>query len=99
MPAWMHWDADRLRYLYLPAQGFPIVGWRHWSAAASAGSGELRWRHKGAPGIKEWIPVPPSSPPALRICTPLYEEECESSPTDKQKIMVLAAGPTGSDRV
>jgi len=84
-------DADRLRYL--KRKGFSDL-----RLAALVGSGEsrireLRWQHKVRPVFKRVDTCAAEFATSTAYMYSTYEEECESSPTSNQKIMVLGGGP------
>ena len=84
-------DADRLRWL-------KRKGFSDQRLAILVGSNEkrireLRWKHKVRPVYKRVDTCAAEFATSTAYMYSTYEEECESSPTDNQKIMVLGGGP------
>ncbi|MCB1828797.1 MAG: carbamoyl-phosphate synthase large subunit, partial [Gammaproteobacteria bacterium] len=84
-------DADRLRYL--KRKGFSDCRLASLVGCGERGIRELRWQHQVRPVYKRVDTCAAEFATSTAYMYSTYEEECESAPTGKQKIMVLGGGP------
>ncbi|HXK55248.1 MAG TPA: carbamoyl-phosphate synthase large subunit, partial [Gammaproteobacteria bacterium] len=84
-------DADRLRYL--KRKGFSDRRLATLVGSSERQIRERRWRYAVRPVYKRVDTCAAEFSTSTAYMYSTYEEECESSPTSRQKIMVLGGGP------